>query len=576
MVELSPTQFLGGPPPLGEILVSQGLIQNDQLFEALAYKDEHGLFLGQALVALRFVTEEDLVRALRSQQRFEAIHLTPDIVDPAVAEELGYEKCSEYGCIPINRIADHVTIAMENPSNLLTVQELTGLMKARLLPVFAEPRRIQEALRVHFGRTVSQMSGTELARRIDQLVREASITVGEGSPLGEPAIEHPLVVELVEALLEESFGMAVEALHIEARAKGLSVRYRKAYELEERCVLPLARAHEIVGRLGTMAGLSPAAQGPLDGRIHCTLGGKEVELCFTSAQGLHGSSAVVTFNDLPRTCEDLETTGLTPEQLKQLGRLCSEGAGLILAAGPVRSGKTTLMHGLLKKLSGPTRKLITVEETATRALDGVLQLTCCHGGATPTAAGLKSALRLDPDVVFVEELVDSRTATLASQAAATGRLVLSTTNTLGALETLDRMRELDPAPRRWADALRGIVGMRLVRRLCPACKVKAKPTEAQAEHLGEELHDTELFSVGAGCAECRDSGYAGHVGIFEVLELTPELRALITAGASWEELSARATEDGFADLRTNGLQAAREGSTSLSEVLASTNDGDSQ
>ena len=562
MVDLSPKQFLGGPPQLGEILISQGLIQEAQLVQALSYKDEHGLFLGQALVALRFVTEEDLVRALRSQQLVEAIHLTPDIVDHDVAGELGYEKCSEFRCVPVNRIADHVTLAMENPSDLLSIQEVTGAMQSRILPVFAEPRRIQEALRVHFGKTVSEMSAVELGRRVDQLARELCITASV-STRGQ--CSDPAVVDFAEALLEEAFSQSATSLHFEARGKELHISYRRGGVLEERCCLPMGRADDLIGHLRSLTGLGEEPlDRPRESRGRQILGGREVELAFTEAPGLEGPCAVLEFMLNPLASLDLDALGLAAEQCEQLLRIGRDGRGLIVSAGPMRSGRTCLSHALLAEFRHPERKFISLEEPSGRPLEGVMHLRAGTLGSDDPSY-LRAALRMDADTILLGDLGGPRVAALATEAAAKHTLILASHSASGALDSIARLRRMGLGPDELASSVGALVGQRLVQRLCGDCRTNNASGEPQ-----------EFFSAGPGCEVCRGTGYLGRVGLFEVLEIDDELRDLLAADAPLEEITRKAYWGGFTDLRTHGLRLAREGVTSLSEVLASTIECDEQ
>ena len=567
MVELNPTQFLGGPPPLGEILVSQGLLQKQQLDEALQYKDEHGLFLGQALVALRLVTEEDLVRALRSQQRFDAIHLTPDIVDPEVAAELGFEDCERFGCIPINRIAGHVTVAMEDPSDLLRIQELTGRIKSQVVPVFAEPRRIQEALRVHFGRTAAQLSPEELSNRIAKLAREASLRVAQANDRIETESEDPVVVELVEALLEEAASRGASALHVEPHSNGVSIRYRIGASLEERCAFPAERARQFVARLASLTGAGSDGRAS-HGRHRTELTGRAVELGFTAAPTSYGPSAVVEIVEAPERAASFEDNGLTSETAELL-RALSDAKGVVLLAGTVRSGRSSLAAALLDSWADPCSKTIALDEGAEIDAPGVMQLdTHAFGGAN--AGAVRSALKMDADRLYVEELRDRQTAAITFQAARTGVRVLTSACTFDAFEALTRLRELGVSGSSVASTLHSIVGIRRVRRLCDACRVPLAPDAPELERLDESERTGTFHVQGEGCPTCRDTGFSGYTGLHEVLRLSDALRTAIQNGEVNARLESLAREAGWDGLRSSGLAACRDGRISFHDALGST------
>lgn len=557
MVELSPQQFLGGPPQLGEILIAQGLIQRDQLFQALAHKDKEGLLLGQSLVALGFVTEEDLVRAFRSQQRFEAIHLTPDIIDPEVAAELSYDDCARYECIPVHRIAGKVTIAMSNPGDLLRIQELTSRMKSSLLPVFAEPRRIQEAQQVHFGRTLGEISDDDLPERVSELVREVCNTPLR--PGGDA--DEPLLRDLVGGILEEAFSLAASALHIEPHARGVSVRLRVNGGLRERCALPGERAAGLVEALAHTAGLQDLDLETLcEAHAGVELRGRAVELDLSTAPSLHGPSAVVELTERLQAVEQLSCSGLTESQNEALLSAAKEHPGLILLAGPIRSGRTTLGHALLAELSHPGRKHISLESVEGRRLPGVLRLTQAGTRTSDLPARIHSALRMDPDGLAVGELRDRRTALAALQAADTGCLTLATIPASGAVDALALLVEQGLDAGLLAASTTAVVGQRLVPRLCTDCRVA----------LDDDEHGPRGYARGEGCESCRGTGTTGRTGLFEVLVLSPTMKALLARGAGRADLLEQARDEGFSTLAEQSSRAVLEGKTSADEVARAT------
>ena len=563
--------------PLGELLLKAGKLSEDDLNAALAYKKERGMKLGQALVELKLVTEAIIAEALRQQGRVHCINLTPGIVDHEIAMELGEERSRQLGAVAINRICGVTTVVMEDPSDVYTVDEIALFLKTPVLAVHAEPSRIVESIDDVFNAKKSQ---TDVLAEIAHTVSSGESSVqfnlgGEEEDLGAESedVEQP-VINMIRKVLEEGYEARASDIHLEARATAFVIRFRVDGSLYDRLMLPKGWARPALARLKVIANLDIAQRRlPQDGRTQIEIGSRKIDLRIATTPTLTGESAVIRILDGGRELRDLESLDLDPTQLEALKRMTDCADGMVLATGPTGSGKTTTLYAMLKKLHKPDTKIITLEDPVENQMDGITQINANPKAGLTFAKGLRSILRQDPDVVLVGEIRDEETAEIAVQAALTGHLVLSTLHTVGAAETITRLADMNIEPYLLADTLRGVVSQRLVRRICPNCRTPVEPNLELFERLGIRADETAVFYEGKGCKQCHGVGYKGRCGLYEIMRMTPEMRGLVSAGKTTEDLNNSARDAGLITLRDDGLRKARSGQTTLSEVLSVTTRG---
>ena len=558
--------------PLGELLVLQGRITAAELEAALAFKQERGMKLGQALVALHLVEHADIADALRSQGKVQCIHLTPGIVDREVAGLLGEERSRRLQAIAVNKIAGVVTVAMEDPTEVYNVDAISLHLRCPVFAVHAEPQHVDQCLTEVFRR-----DDPTPVDRIDDIVGRASLTstsvdldvASEEEDTPEEALDRP-VINMVRTLFEEAFSVGASDVHLEPRAKGLQVRFRVDGALYDRVMLPRAWARPVLARLKVFANMDIAERRlPQDGRAQAEIAGHRVDLRIATTPTLQGEGAVIRLLDGGRRLMDLASLSLDARQTADLKRMVEGGDGIVLATGPTGHGKTTTLYALLQHINSPDTKIITIEDPVENQMDGVTQISVNGKIGLTFARGLRSILRQDPDVVLIGEVRDQETALFAVQAALTGHLVLSTLHTVGAAESITRLTDMGAEVYLLADTLRGLIAQRLVRRVCTACRRQATPTADQLERLGLSASDGP-FWVGEGCERCSSTGYRGRLGLYEIMRLTPDLCSLVRRGVGADALRAAAVEQGTATLREDGLRKARSGETSLAEVYAAT------
>jgi type IV pilus assembly protein PilB len=583
--------------PIGKHFLQTGVIDVGQLDAALNYKHEHGVKLGQALVALGFVSETDLVDALRQQGKVHCIHLTPNIVDTRVAMKLGEKESHQKRAIAVNQVAGHTMVAMEDPSDVYVIDELTRRLDSRVLPVFAEPSRIDEALEHVFKKDALKISLPETERAVDKLVEIAreeekkepklvtadtglrsgkDITFVEGEEPDDEAdedLDKP-VINLVRSIFEDAFVKGASDIHLEPRQEDLLVRFRVDGTLFDRTTVPKSWARPILARIKVLANLDIAQRRlPQDGRIQFRYKNNRVDLRVATTPNLRGEAAVLRVLDGGRELHDIEKLDFDDTQREILERITTQRDGFVLATGPTGSGKTTTLYALLQVLNSRDRKIITLEDPVENEMDGIIQINCHHKIGLTFATGLRSILRQDPDIVLVGEIRDGETAQIAIQAAMTGHTVLSTLHTVGAAESVMRLEDMGVEPYLIADTLRGIVAQRLLRRICEECKTELKPDQVTRKRLGLGESEEVTFYQGRGCDACHGTGYSGRIGIYEVLEVAGDVRRLIETGAGTKALISAMQDNGTTTLREDGMRKALAGITTIQEVLVATHRG---
>lgn len=586
--------------PIGAQFVESGKITREQLEESLEYKRINGGKIGQALVKLGYVTEAELVAGLREQGRMFCISLHKELINTNLAVEFGEAQSRRHRAVVVNRIAGYTTVAMEDPSDIYAIDEMQMRMGTRIYPVFAEPSRIDEAIDYVFSlETVrlgdrSSNSVEMLAEKARSEVESTSMTVQvteapksrvkrdpkPGEKLAtieaireehvEEVVDDKPVVNLVRSILAEGFREGASDIHLEPRANDFMVRFRVDGACYEKTTVPASWGRPVIARIKVMANMDIAQRRiPQDGRTQFRINDRPVDLRVATTPTVHGEGAVLRILDGGRQLDDLSALKLSDDQLERLQAMISCREGFVLATGPTGSGKTTTLYALLKELSSPEKKTVTLEDPVENVLDGITQINANPKAGLTFAKGLRSILRQDPDIVLVGEIRDQETAGIAVEASMTGHIVLSTLHTVGAIESISRLTDMGIEPYLLGDTLKGVIAQRLLRKVCENCSAPVEYTAESLADLGIEGEGAQ-FCEGRGCDDCRGSGYKGRVAIYEILLVDAGLRSLIQRGATSDELTQHAIAYGLETLRADGIEKARRGLVTLKDVLSAT------
>lgn len=546
---------------LGEILVDQGLISQEQLQEALDIHTSTGKLLGRVLIEQGSVKEADLVRALAEQVGLEFVDLADYQIDAASTALLPEQVARRYRALPIAERDGKLLVAMSDPANVYALDDIRIITGREVQPVVATASDVEQAIRKFSGMDTA----TDLADEIAEGKED------DGIANLEAAVEEAPIVKLVKAIIHQAVGDRAADIHIEPTERDVRVRFRVDGVLHEVMHSPKKIQLGLISRLKVMAEMNIAeTRLPQDGRISMRVAGRALDFRVATLPTVYGERMVLRILDKSSALLHLEDLGFLEQAYESYEVAFRKPYGAILVTGPTGSGKTTTMYATLNILNKPDRNIITVEDPVEYRLKGINQIQIAPKSGLTFANSLRAILRADPDIVLIGEIRDRETAMIAVESALTGHLVLSSLHTNDAASAITRLVEMEVETFLVASAIETIVAQRLARKLCEKCKESYVPDEADLTAAGypeEEWPDIpELFKP-AGCSSCAKTGYRGRIGLYEVLTVTEEIERLTVERAPSTRISQVAVEQGMMPLRKDGLAKARAGQTAIEEIL---------
>jgi len=565
---------------LGELLVKEKLISQDQLKQALDYQKQHGGRLGTALVKMGLVTDDEVTAVLSRQYGVPSINLKYYEVDPTVVKLIPQETAVRYQIVPLSRVGSTLTIAMTDPTNVFAMDDIKFMTGFNVEPVVASESAIAEAISKFYGENAS-------VQELDQVMKDLAggetdlELAGEEEQMDlaslEKAAEEAPIIKLANLILTDSVRKGASDIHLEPYEKEYRVRFRVDGILQPVMNPPMKLKDALTSRLKIMAKLDISEKRlPQDGRIMIKFSkdGKKKELDFrvSTVPTLYGEKIVLRLLDKENLRLDMTKLGFEQESLTKFERNILRPYGMVLVTGPTGSGKTNTLYSSVARLNSPETNIMTAEDPVEFQLAGINQVQMKEQIGLNFAAALRAFLRQDPNIILVGEIRDFETAEIAVKAALTGHLVLSTLHTNDAPSTISRLMNMGIEPFLVATSVNLICAQRLVRRICANCKEQLPLPEQSildAGYTPDEAKSTQIFK-GKGCTVCNNTGYKGRVGLYEVMEITDELKELILVGASAMELKKKAIENGMITLRRSGLVKAALGHTTLEEVIRET------
>jgi type IV pilus assembly protein PilB len=565
---------------LGELLLKAGIINQAQLDKALEEQRSRGGKLGEILQRLGYVSEEDIIECLSHQYGVPSINLRQFPVDPQVAKVVTEELARKHNVLPILKTGQTLTVAMADPTNIFAVDEITFSTGFKVDPVVASEEAISEAIDKIFG-TTREVELKELMDNLAQVQEEALEVLEEEeeldiAELAKESTEAP-VVRLVNIILTDAIKRGASDIHIEPYEKTFRVRYRIDGVLQEVMTPPLKLKDAITSRIKILAKLDIAEKRlPQDGRIKlkAKVEGRTRELDYrvSTVPTLFGEKVVLRLLDKENLRLDMTKLGFEKSSLKKFEDAILKPYGMVLVTGPTGSGKTNTLYSAISRINTPEVNIMTAEDPVEFQLPGVNQVQMKESIGLNFAAALRAFLRQDPNIILVGEIRDFETAEIAIKAALTGHLVLSTLHTNDAPSTISRLMNMGIEPFLVATSVNVIAAQRLVRRICANCKEEVEVPIQALLSVGfseAEAHSLKIYR-GKGCDKCGGTGYKGRVGLFEVMEISEDIRELILSGATVVELRRKAIEEGMITLRQSGLHKIREGMTTIDEVVRET------
>lgn len=553
---------------LGDLLIAAGTITPEELDMGLQRQKETKERLGAALISAGIITEAELIEALRLQLGIEYIDLSKTTIPISMAQVVPKNIAKQFQVVPVRMERDELYLAMSDPMNFYAIEEVKKAVRKKIVPMIATAEGVEHAILVLYGN-----EGT--ARAIEAMKREAPTEEDNGEEaqftgniLNDNINDAP-TIRLVNSIIERAILERASDIHIEPKEKELQVRMRIDGVLRKILTIPKNLQNSVISRLKIMSGMDIAERHvPQDGRFNVKNKKREFDLRVNSLPTVYGEKIVARLLDKRAGYLTPDSIGLMGDNLKKYQRAIHCTSGVILIAGPTGSGKSSTMNTMISQLNTEEVNVVTLEDPVEYNIDGVNQVQINEKTGMDFANGLRAILRQDPDIIAVGEIRDGETAQISMRAAITGHVVLSTIHTNDAVGTIERLEDIGVEPYLIATALRAVISQRLVRRICPKCKKSYEATDEEVRRLGLSTEHKHIFYRGEGCADCFNTGYRGRIGVFEILEITPEIRPLISqqAGRPVIEQELASAHSEFKTLRENAIQLVEEGITTTEEV----------
>ncbi|HCM1555389.1 TPA: type II/IV secretion system protein [Vibrio parahaemolyticus] len=550
---------------LGDLLVEEGIVSEDQIQQALSAQRSTGQKLGDALIDLGFITEKQMLEFLSQQLGLPLIDLGRAPVDADAVQILPEVHARRLRAIVVARNGDTLRVAMSDPADLFTQESLMNLLgEYNLEFIIASERQLISSFDRYYRRT------KEIASFAEQLQAEHQDAQSFDYGIDEADSEEVTVVKLVNSMFEDAVQVGASDIHIEPDDEVLRLRQRVDGVLHETILNEVNIASALVLRLKLMAHLDISEKRlPQDGRFNIKVRGQSIDIRMSTLPTQYGESVVMRLLNQSSGLRPLEESGLPPELLARLRRQLSRPHGMILVTGPTGSGKTTTLYGALSELNEPGKKIITAEDPVEYRLPRITQVQINSKIDLTFSRVLRTFLRQDPDIILIGEMRDQETVEIGLRAALTGHLVLSTLHTNDAVDSALRMIDMGAPGYLVASAVRAVVAQRLVRRVCPDCKTQDHLDESRQQWLAGRFPNQVgvTFHKGAGCQNCNLTGYRGRIGVFEMLELEHEMMDKLRANDAVGFAQAARRSENYKPLLASAMELALQGAVSLDEVM---------
>jgi type IV pilus assembly protein PilB len=553
---------------LGDILLSAGIITEEQLEEGLEHQEETGQKLGNALIDLEHIEGVELAAALSSQLNIPYVELSDYNITSELVSNIPEDVARARGVLPIEETEEQFVIAVTDPLDIASMDEIKMMVGKEVEPVIAPEKNILEAMDEAYGEQ------DEISGIVDEMTEDDVDVVSDTSADMEEDVEDVInetpVIKLVNMIMLEAIKNNASDIHLEPFENKFVVRMRLDGVLQELNPPPKELQDAVISRIKVMADMDIAeTRMPQDGRIRIKLKGKQVDFRVSTLPTVFGESVVLRL--LSQEDIDLQTDqlGMIPEVEEEFRHSVESPNGIVLVTGPTGCGKTTTLYAGINHINNTEDKIITMEDPVEYEIDGLVQCQVNEKVGFTFANGLRAILRQDPDICLVGEIRDVETAEIAIQASLTGHLVLSTTHTNEAAGAITRLVDMGVQPFLLTATIQAVLGQRLVRLICDNCREEYEPDPKDIRSLGHEMSEVEdfTFTRGAGCEQCGDTGFKGRTGIFEFLQMSEAISELVNEKAPANVLHQKAVEEGMIPMREDGWQKIMDGLTTVEEVL---------
>lgn len=545
---------------LGEILIDENIITQDQLELALKEQKESGLRLGEYLTEKLFVSEEQIISSLIKQLNISYIDLSKQDISQSILKHIPEKMIKTYKIIPFDIINGQLLIAMQDPLNYFAIDEIKRVVKLNIKTLITSKKAINEAIEKYFGKSEAHQAAQEFSNLNfnDTSSNTKDIDVSSSSPS----------VRFLNKIVEMGITKSASDIHIEPENETIRIRYRIDGHLVTEMEVDKGIHESLLSIVKQKSGMNIIEKRlPQDGSWSHKLKGKEIDLRASTLPLNKGEKIVIRILDKSSFEFKKENLGLSLSQLEIYNDLLKSLTGVILVTGETGSGKTTTLYTTITELTDDSKNIITLEDPVEYDFKGINQVSINPKIDLTFAKGLRSVLRQDPDIIMVGEIRDSETVKIAIESALTGHLVLSSIHTNNALETVTRLLEMGVEPFLIASTLNGIISQKLIRKICPNCKTSYEASYREKELLGIDVSEKLMISKGEGCGFCRNTGYKGRVAIFEILKIDKNIQKAISEHDNIYDIKKIVKENGFVDLIESCKLKVIEDITSIEEYL---------
>ena len=526
---------------IGDLLKEAGIITEVQILEALDQKRKDQK-LGDALVEQGYITEKQLLSVLEIQLNLESISLYQYPIDDRLVDLLPKDRARKNLALPIKLEGSKLTVAMNDPLDFYAIQEIESTTGYTLVPAIA--------------------TKDDILQTINRLYDGVDMGLDTESTDDAPA------VRIVDQLIETGVAMYASDIHLDPHENNITVRYRVDGVLRKDRTIPKSLMNSLIARIKIISGLDiTESRLPQDGRISIDVNDKKVDFRISTLPTVHGEKVVLRILDMSNVSSKVSQIGLQADTLKQYEELIREPSGLILITGPTGSGKSSTLYSSINELNSPDVNIVTVEDPVEYQLEGINQVQVNSAINLTFAAGLRSILRQDPNIIMVGEIRDTETAEISIRSALTGHLVFSTLHTNGAIEAVPRLFDMGIEPYLVVSSVKGVMAQRLVKTICKDCAETRKASSIEKEVFQRRNMEIEEVTVGQGCDACRHTGYRGRMAIHELIVITDDIRNMMMNHARTSEIKDHLREKGVRFLIDDGLEKVKQGRTTIEEIL---------
>lgn len=547
---------------LGDMLISQDLLTEEQLSEALLKQRESKERLGTVLIKEGYISETQLIEALKNQLGIDYIDLNNYNIDPEMARYIPKAYAKSAAVVPVKIVKDSLFLAMEDPLNFMAIEQAGNTSKKKIIPMIASAASVSHAINILY-------ENVGVAEAMAQMREESGFTEDVvNAPVIEKEDEGP-TIRLVNSVFMRAYTESCSDIHIEPTATDTIIRMRIDGRLHKVLTIPKDLKDSVISRIKVMAHLDIVERRiPQDGRINMKLSDRDVDMRVNTLPTIYGEKICIRILGKDDRMLNREGIGMVFESdNRKVDRLLANTSGVIMIVGPTGSGKTSTMFTLIKELLSESVNLITLEDPVEYNIPGATQVQINEKVGLTFASGLRAILRQDPDIICVGEIRDGETAQIAMRAAITGHLVITTIHTEDAVTAIDRLKDMGVEPYLISAGLRGIISQRLLRRVCDKCKEPYDPDPKMVEMSGIKNYPGRVFYHGRGCDTCFNSGYRGRIGAFEILLMNDKLRHCITSGGDKQEFRELATTSSqYVPMMENADKLVEQGITTVDEI----------